>query len=79
MAEKTAGEKLVDKILTDLKTEGIVPDSREAELLDHARDMADRIEELKTLSLSMGRPSSTSSATSGPRRNSARFGRAPSC
>ena len=41
--------RLVDKILTDLKAEGIVPDSREAELLDHARDMADRIEELKTL------------------------------
>jgi hypothetical protein len=46
---KTAGQVLVEKILADLKEEGIVPDSREAELLDHARDMADRIEELKGL------------------------------
>jgi hypothetical protein len=46
---KSAGDKLVEKILADLREQRLQPDSREAELLERARAMADRIEELETL------------------------------
>jgi hypothetical protein len=49
MGKQSAGDELVGKVLADLKAEGIEPDSRETEMLEQARDMADRIAELKEL------------------------------
>jgi hypothetical protein len=49
MAKQSPGDELVSKILADLEAEGIEPDSRETELLEQARDMTDRIAELKEL------------------------------
>lgn len=46
---KTAGEALTERILEDLKSEGLVPDSRETELLARAAWASDRLAELEKM------------------------------
>jgi hypothetical protein len=42
-SQASAGQGLVDRIVADLEAQGLEPDSKDAELLDVAADIVDRI------------------------------------
>ncbi|WP_280246351.1 hypothetical protein [Nocardia abscessus] len=46
---KSAGQRLVEAIVSDLNDAGLEPDSRDSALLDTAKRLRDRMEELETM------------------------------
>jgi predicted kinase len=55
MAEKSCGELLVERIVTDLAQHHLEPDQRDRELFDVIAEIRDEIEELKAVVESEGR------------------------
>ena len=46
-SQASSGQALVDRIVADLEAQGLEPDSKDAELLDVAADIVDRISVLE--------------------------------